>query len=44
MRFRSIYGVEADKRNGISKILYTFKKKGILEYGGTKKQREGLYI
>ncbi len=39
MRFGSIYGVEADKRNGISKILYNFKKKGILEYGGTKKAK-----
>ena len=37
IRYGSIYGLSADKRNGISKILHKFKKSKKLIYGGTKR-------
>ncbi len=45
IRYGSIYGHNADKRNGIAKILYNFKRKRKLEYGGTKRAvRNFIYI
>ena len=45
IRYGSIYGHNADKRNGIAKILFNFKRKRKLEYGGTKKAvRNFIYI
>lgn len=37
IRYGSIYGIEGDKRNGISKIIHTLKRNKKLVYGGTKK-------
>ena len=45
IRYGSIYGLAADKRNGISKILHQFKKNNQLEYGGTTKaKRKFIHI
>lgn len=45
IRYGSIYGLAADKRNGISKILHQFKKNNQLEYGGTNKaKRKFIHI
>ena len=37
IRYGSIFGIAADKRNGISKILHVAKNNNKLEYGGTNK-------
>lgn len=37
LRFGSVFGEGADKKNGIAKILYNIKKKRIIKYSGTKK-------
>tara|TARA_Y100001958_G_C21124149_1_gene467382 strand:- start:169 stop:1023 length:855 start_codon:yes stop_codon:yes gene_type:complete len=45
IRYGSIYGIAADKRNGISKILNIAKKNNRLEYGGTSKaMRKFIHI
>ena len=37
LRFGSIFGIGADRRNGISKIISNFKKNKVLKYSGTSK-------
>jgi UDP-glucose 4-epimerase len=36
LRYGSIYGKGADKRNGISRLIYSAIKKNTITYGGTK--------